>query len=132
MPKVLKPAVIGDTTTTGGEIIDGAKTMTDEGHLLALIGSKVKCPACNSIGVIRKTSIHEVTVEQALVALDGDVVECKCTPLGVNKVVVNQVIYDITGYEDGTVSMKLEDEVGKQILKDLGITIVSTADSSVT
>ncbi|MBC8674389.1 PAAR domain-containing protein [Aeromonas hydrophila] len=42
----LKIATIGDPTTTGGAIIDGASTVFAEGRLVALIGSQATCPAC--------------------------------------------------------------------------------------
>lgn len=51
----LKIATIGDPTTTGGAIIDGASTVFAEGRLVALIGSQATCPACQKgIGPIRQ------------------------------------------------------------------------------
>jgi uncharacterized Zn-binding protein involved in type VI secretion len=102
----LKVAVIGDKTTTGGVILDGAGTVYSNGSLVALIGSKASCPACKSVGVIRRTHPHSVEAENKQVCLDGSIVECKC-PLGSNKVIASPGANEFIGYDNGSVGSRM-------------------------
>lgn len=72
----------GDTTTAGGEVIGTATHMTVHGKHTAIEGDKVKCPACNSVGVIKCVPpMRTITGHaQAQFAMNGDLCMCKCSP----------------------------------------------------
>ncbi len=99
----LKIVTIGDKTTTGGVIVNGASTVYAEGRLVALIGSEATCPACKKgIGPIRQTHPNTIEVEGRQVCLDGCIVECGC-PLGANKVIASTSM-EFIGFKGGSVS----------------------------
>ncbi|HAT2580528.1 TPA: PAAR domain-containing protein [Aeromonas hydrophila] len=96
----LKIATIGDRTTTGGVILDGASSVYAEGRLVALIGSKGTCTVCSQGGgPIRQTHPHTVEVEGRQVCLHGSIVECGCPP-GTNRVIASASMESI-GFEGG-------------------------------
>lgn len=75
-------AVVGDTLTSGGQILDyEQKTgFRFHGHKTALIGGLAYCASCKSTGAITKAGgpyrIRYHTAHEA--ALDRDIVLCKC------------------------------------------------------
>ncbi|CAB3802034.1 hypothetical protein LMG28614_05530 [Paraburkholderia ultramafica] len=75
-------AVVGDTLTSGGQILDYEQTtgFRFHGHKTALPGNEVSCEKCKSTGILAKAGgpyrLHYHTARE--VALDGDIVLCKC------------------------------------------------------
>ncbi|MDY0969740.1 PAAR domain-containing protein [Siccibacter turicensis] len=100
----LKVITLGDKTTTGGIVENGALTVYCHGKLVALIGSMVYCPQCKTTGIINKTRSFNVYAEGKLVCLENDVVECAC-PLGTNRVTASPDAFEFIGYENGSVGM---------------------------
>lgn len=72
-------ACVGDVLSSGGTVLpaDGPP-MTFMGHQVALIGGQAFCTACKSNGVIAKSGGPYRLRFLAEVALDGDIVMCKC------------------------------------------------------
>lgn len=70
----------GDTTTAGGEVMATGAHMPVDGRAMAFEGDPVRCPACNSIGVIkcvpplRRSTGHAGTQ----MAVEGDLCMCQC------------------------------------------------------
>lgn len=74
-------AVIGDALQRGGRLLPYSGppcTFGDAGHQVALIGGQAYCEACKSTGTIAKTGGPRRMRFMGEVALDGDVVICKC------------------------------------------------------
>lgn len=69
----------GDTTTTGGTVLEGVRSFFDQNHLLALKGHQVFCPACKQTGFIAQGSTALI-VDTRGAALDGYPVVCGCKP----------------------------------------------------
>ena len=73
--------VVGDAPACGGAVLpyEGDPPSTINGHRIALIGGRVQCEGCRSVGVIAKAGgpyrMLHCGVEQAL---EGDVVLCGC------------------------------------------------------
>lgn len=109
MPTALKVVTVGDKTTTGGVVLDGARTVYCQDKLVALIGSKVQCPQCQSIGIVRRSHSHSVTADNEQVCLEGSTVECKC-PLGSNKVIASPGAFEFIGFDDGMVGARIAGE----------------------
>ncbi|KNC95090.1 PAAR domain-containing protein [Trabulsiella odontotermitis] len=102
MPVKLKVITVGDKTTTGGIIENGALTVFCHNKMVALIGSESFCPACKTTGVICKTKQFQVFAENKRVCLEGDIVECACPP-GTNRVIASPNTFEFIGYENGMV-----------------------------
>jgi uncharacterized Zn-binding protein involved in type VI secretion len=83
-----KVITVGDKTTTGGTVENGALTVFCRSRLVALIGSESFCPQCKTLGVIRKTKPFNVFAENKQVCLENDVVECGC-PIGTNRLIAS-------------------------------------------
>ncbi len=66
----LKVITVGDKTTTGGTVENGALTVFCRSRLVALIGSESFCPQCKTLGVIRKTKPFNVFAENKQVCLE--------------------------------------------------------------
>jgi uncharacterized Zn-binding protein involved in type VI secretion len=98
----LKVITVGDKTTTGGTVENGALTVFCRSRLVALIGSESFCPQCKTLGVIRKTKPFNVFAENKQVCLENDVVECGC-PIGTNRLIASPDALEFIGYEDGSV-----------------------------
>jgi uncharacterized Zn-binding protein involved in type VI secretion len=109
MPTALKVVTVGDKTTTGGVVLDGARTVYCQGKLVALIGSKAQCPQCQSVGIVRRTHSHSVIAEGEQVCLEGSVVECKC-PLGSHRVIASPGAFEFIGFDDGLVGARIAGE----------------------
>lgn len=102
----LKVITVGDRTTTGGVVGSGASTVFCHLQAVAFIGSESFCPQCKSLGIIRQTKQFNVFIENRLVCLDGDIVECAC-PKGVNRVIASPGAFEFIGYENGTVGASI-------------------------
>ncbi|KWO11269.1 hypothetical protein WM26_01905 [Burkholderia cepacia] len=72
-------ASVGDTLSSGGTVLPaGGPPMTFMGHQVALVGGQAFCTACKSNGVIAKSGGPYRIQFVAEIALDGDIVMCKC------------------------------------------------------
>jgi len=76
-----KYIVVGDAPACGGSVLSFTCRPSDtiNGHQKALIGGRVFCAACDSIGFIAKAGgPYRPGLCDAELALEGDVVECRC------------------------------------------------------
>lgn len=76
-----KTACIGDTTSTGGSLLPYAgQSFRINGRQAAIICGRATCPACKSVGLIAKAGgpRRATNAEGNQIALEGDVVLCKC------------------------------------------------------
>jgi len=65
-----------------GVVLDGIAGSSFDGRPLAYLGAPVQCHRCNTEGtIITDGSPHTMTVMNKLVALEGDLCQCKCHPL---------------------------------------------------
>lgn len=74
---------VGDPPVTGGAVLPYPPpdhTMDVHGVPVAIIGGKVRCNACKSIGIIAKSGGSRRCGFFEGVALDGDVCLCRCHP----------------------------------------------------
>jgi uncharacterized Zn-binding protein involved in type VI secretion len=72
---------VGDKTTAGGEVLDGSPTCTWHKKVLAISTSKIKCPACKTIGILQvNIPRRDTSPEGETFALNGDFCICKCNP----------------------------------------------------
>lgn len=74
-----KILVVGDSPMSGGEVLgyDG-RSFRVLGHRVALIGGRAYCNGCKSVGIIAKAGGPRRLRFISEVALDGDVVVCRC------------------------------------------------------
>lgn len=75
-----KTLVVGDRPVPGGTVLPYEGPMMDiHGHRAALIGGRVYCEGCNSVGLIAKAGgPYRSRFHGAEMALEGDVVICHC------------------------------------------------------
>jgi hypothetical protein len=74
-----KLIVVGDFLAPGGRVLPyGGPSYTINGHQVALIGGRVYCEGCNSVGTIAKAGGPRRMQFISEVALEGDVVLCHC------------------------------------------------------
>jgi uncharacterized Zn-binding protein involved in type VI secretion len=75
-----KTWVVGDRPVPGGTVLPHEGPMMDiHGHRAALIGGRVYCEGCNSVGLIAKAGgPYRSRFHGAEMALEGDVVICRC------------------------------------------------------
>jgi uncharacterized Zn-binding protein involved in type VI secretion len=76
-----KYIVVGDAPACGGSVLSFTCRPSDtiNGHQKALVGGRVFCAACDSIGFIAKAGgPYRPRLCDAELALEGDVVECRC------------------------------------------------------
>jgi uncharacterized Zn-binding protein involved in type VI secretion len=75
-----KALVVGDTPVPGGTILSYAgPLMNVYGHRIALVGGRVYCEGCNSVGIVAKAGGNRRGLFYgAEIALEGDVVFCHC------------------------------------------------------
>lgn len=87
MSKVIRK---GDTTTTGGAVLEGNEGVLIEGALVASIGHRASCPRCPQGGGLI-LALHERTLKlpAGWAALEGDIVACGCPP-GSNRLMTTQ------------------------------------------
>lgn len=72
--------VVGDAPACGGRVLPYAAELasTIHGHPVALIGGRVYCEGCHSVGIIAKAGGPRREAFISEVALEGDVVVCHC------------------------------------------------------
>lgn len=72
--------VVGDAPVGGGRVLPYAAELTStiHGHAVSLIGGRVYCEGCHSVGVIAKAGGPRREEFISEVALEGDVVVCHC------------------------------------------------------
>jgi uncharacterized Zn-binding protein involved in type VI secretion len=72
--------VVGDAPACGGRVLPytAELTSTIQGHPVALIGGRVYCEGCHSVGIIAKAGGPRREAFISEVALEGDVVVCHC------------------------------------------------------
>lgn len=80
--------LIGAPTTTGGRIIISNQRVTCDRPLVALLVDKTICPKYKSIVTIIEGAENWI-VDGKLVAYDGYVIVCKCSPVGHNKIIAS-------------------------------------------
>lgn len=70
----------GDTTTAGGVVNGSGTHMPVDGKAIAFEGDPVKCPACNSTGVIKCVPPIRPATGQAgkQISVEGDLCICNC------------------------------------------------------
>ncbi|WP_391528422.1 PAAR domain-containing protein [Photorhabdus akhurstii] len=66
----------GDTTTTGGEVLNGSDLVNQQ-LSVACKGAPVFCPACKQTGAIAEGS-NLFNIQGIPVALEGHLVNCGC------------------------------------------------------
>lgn len=72
---------MGDKTSAGGTVMEGAGNCTVQGKSVAFIGARIWCPACNSEGFVASLGPHrKATMNGRQQALDGDECACNCSP----------------------------------------------------
>lgn len=74
----------GDSTTTGGQVLQGTSLYKEYQRPVALQGHAVWCPACKSVGTISQ-GCSDMVVQGVGVALDSYIVSCGC-PRGSHRV----------------------------------------------
>jgi uncharacterized Zn-binding protein involved in type VI secretion len=85
-----KMALKGNSTTTGGVILDGDETALDNGRPIARHMELASCPQCGKNGPIFGTA-ETFGLATTRGVLDGDVVMCDC-PEGTNRVIADSTI----------------------------------------
>ena len=72
--------VVGDAPVCGGSVLpyEAALSSTIHGHPVALIGGRVYCEGCHSVGIIAKAGGPRRVEFISEEALEGDVVVCHC------------------------------------------------------
>ena len=96
-----KQLVVGDLPICGGRILPYQPAFSFQigGHQVALIGGRVYCEGCHSIGVIAKAGGPRRANYISEVALEGDVCVCQCPrpqPL-------KSTLQSMSTYDDGAV-----------------------------
>jgi uncharacterized Zn-binding protein involved in type VI secretion len=72
---------LGDKSTAGGVVLEGAENCSHHGIPIAFIGAKVWCEGCESSGYIESVGPHHpATMLGKQQALEGDICICKCSP----------------------------------------------------
>lgn len=99
-------AVVDDALKDGGKILPySGRTCTfgDAGHQAALIGGQAYCEACKSVGTIAKAGGSRRMNFMGEVALDGDLVLCKCpAPQRIVATLAGNAWYEDMGGGNGT------------------------------
>jgi len=71
----------GDSTTSGGKVLDGNPNDTYMGTPIAYDRAQIYCPACDSFGrACAVGPFHPDTMDGLQVLLDDDLCLCKCDP----------------------------------------------------
>lgn len=78
----------GDSTSTGGVVLNTSATHTWEDRRMARMGDLVWCPKCEEVGYIAQG--NPTFIDQLVaVATDGHAVQCGCTE-GTNRLIASQ------------------------------------------
>jgi uncharacterized Zn-binding protein involved in type VI secretion len=77
---IRKALVVGDRPASGGRVLPYEGPLMDiHGRRVALVGGRVHCEGCNSVGLIAKAGgLRRGGFYSAEIALEGDVVICHC------------------------------------------------------
>lgn len=79
-------AVVGDSTTTGGQIITGTGRGFTGNRAIALLGDTATCPACKTTGKIIQGA-NNMLFDGKPVAYDGCIIACGCLPQGSHRII---------------------------------------------
>ncbi|CAM2159247.1 PAAR domain-containing protein [Paraburkholderia tropica] len=72
---------LGDKSTAGGVVLEGAENCTHHGIPITFIGARVWCEGCKSHGYIESVGPrHSATMRGKQQALEDDICICKCSP----------------------------------------------------
>ena len=71
--------VIGDTTSHGGTVVEGAPTTDTDGRRIARVGDKVTCPRRGHGDTVIATGDPTCIIEGKPAARHGDVTACGAT-----------------------------------------------------
>ncbi|WP_321905694.1 PAAR domain-containing protein [Paraburkholderia tropica] len=72
---------LGDKSTAGGVVLEGAENCTHRGIPITFIGARVWCEGCKSHGYIESAGPHRnATMRGKQQALEDDICICKCSP----------------------------------------------------
>lgn len=72
---------VGDKTTAGGTVLEGAPNHQIYGLAASYEGAQVACPACKTIGYIQKVPpFRSFAMSGRQIALENDLCICKCHP----------------------------------------------------
>ncbi|MCO6524862.1 MAG: DUF4225 domain-containing protein, partial [Candidatus Schmidhempelia sp.] len=85
-------AVLGNTTTTGGRIIQASAVSFDGQKGIAIVGDLVSCPKCEEGKGVIVTGADNFILDGKKAAYDGCVVACGC-PIGSNRIIAFSDIY---------------------------------------
>ncbi|WP_441636347.1 PAAR domain-containing protein [Cupriavidus sp. 2MCAB6] len=103
-------ACVGDALERGGTILPYASrrcSFGDAGHQAALIGGLAYCEACKSTGTIAKAGGPRRMQFMGEIALDGDVVMCKCPrPQRIVAELAGEKWFEDMGARDGASEMR--------------------------
>ncbi|MDM0075663.1 M35 family metallo-endopeptidase [Variovorax sp. J2P1-59] len=101
--------VVGDPPAPGGCALPHAgRKFTIHGHQVALIGGRVHCEGCNSVGVIAKAGGPRRMQFISEVALEGDVVLCHCpTPQALIATLQHRATYEDMAGGSGTFDLSM-------------------------
>ncbi|MBP0622003.1 PAAR domain-containing protein [Cupriavidus consociatus] len=115
-------AVIGDALLNGGRLLPyggSPCTFGDSGHQVVLIGGQAYCEACKSTGTIAKAGGPRRMRFMGEVALDGDVVMCKCpSPPRIVATLSGNAWYEDMGTGDG-VTRPLDPGLAESVARGL-------------
>ncbi|RQR87053.1 PAAR domain-containing protein [Burkholderia sp. Bp9012] len=71
----------GDTSSAGGEVLEGIENAAHHGVALTFVGAQVFCPVCKSIGHIEAAGHRlPMTMYGKEQALEDDLCRCLCNP----------------------------------------------------
>jgi uncharacterized Zn-binding protein involved in type VI secretion len=85
-------AVKSNRTTTGGVVLDGDESFSDENGALAKDGGLASCGQCGKTGPMLGTA-KNWGLTGASAVRDNDIVACQC-PRGTNRVIARSEFYD--------------------------------------
>ncbi|MDF7669737.1 PAAR domain-containing protein [Orbaceae bacterium ESL0721] len=80
--------VLGDPTTTGGSVLNASDTRICLGKGMAVVGSSVYCPKCDTVGKIVEGAPTFI-IDGKSAVYDGCAVACGCKPFGCNRVIAS-------------------------------------------
>ncbi len=85
-------AIKGNRTTTGGQVLDGDESFSDQNGALARNGGLASCARCGHNGPMLGTA-RNWGLAGATAVRDGDIVACQC-PRGTNRVIARSDYHD--------------------------------------
>jgi hypothetical protein len=100
-------AVVGDELSPGGGQLKGyaGRPAFFNGHQPALIGGDAYCEVCRSVGIIAKSGGPRRMQFMGEIALDGDIVLCRCAiPPRIHAVLAGEKWYDDLAESKGMVT----------------------------